>query len=1166
MAKRRKTIVVEEEIDDGRPPRRKGRFVRRMIMLSALLIVVVAVGPMLIANSPFCDMLLNWQMPVGGWRLKSGQARLSWTGSQSLANVAVIDPHGNPLATVEQIALERSLLGLAINSHNLGTVRITRPTLHVIGHPSGSNIEDFLAAIEKRHAWTTVTDEAAAESSRQVDLEVVEGAIRGTDVTTNETWQLEQINMTVAQSTQPGTLTVDGAAVVPGVGDKVAGRLKFRVTPTDDRRQQLDLLADNLALAAFAPWMRRAIGENQLTGLISLDGHVVWSPTPEGNLTIESWGRAEATDVVITAAALQGDQLRSQRVVVPWKIAVDDRVITAEELKLDSEWADLAVTGSLALADLDNLDLTQLPRRDMSVTGEIALAPVTAMLRRTLRLRDGVRIDSGDLTAIVKAEPNDGKFTWTANAQLANLVGRDGGRAIQWNEPVEVSATWIESPAGARLDRVKLTAPFAGLDFTTTNQRVSGDFQVDLAQLTSQAGQLVDLRGLAGQGVATGKLNLTASEGDAFAADADIALTEFALKRHGTALWQEPNLQVSVEAVGSADELRPMSLSTGSLEIRGARDQWTFTLLAPVDLTKQSAWSVAVDGAGPLDSWAGRLRPWFTGVPNEITGHATLAAHTTIAPGAIRLQNLQGTVEGLRMRSGAMALDEPHIEFSGDCAWDTLQRKLHSAQLVLASSVVAFRSRDLRLEFPLEAVPVVTGDVAFRTDLERLFGTLGLIAPEGMWPRGLASGDVRLATNSQQLLAEFTFNAEPWQLMKGATAGTPQTVWADPKLHSSGKAIYSLSSQRASIDNLRIDGQSMKLVGKAEWDKPLANGPIGVAGHLEYDPATVARLIASYTGPQVNVQGDRMLRFEARGRLPQTGGNEHWSRMWQGRAETGWTSASVFGLPISAAKFQAELGDGQLRFAPLDVSIGEGRLSVRPLAILAPVPAHLIIAGGPLITNVQISAEVSEQMLKYVAPVLAGATRVDGRFSLELAETRVPFDDPHRARTAGKLDVHQLTVLPGPLLVDIVRIIQQVQSLKKPENLLGAVTAPNQTKLLTMEDQQVEFQVFDGRVYHRQLEFIIDDVPIRSTGSVGFDQTLALEINIPIQDRWIDGEDALRGLAGQTLTIPIQGTFQNPRVDQRALAQITRQLIRNTAGQAIGNEINRQLEKLFQGK
>jgi translocation and assembly module TamB len=205
-------------------------------------------------------------------------------------------------------------------------------------------------------------------------------------------------------------------------------------------------------------------------------------------------------------------------------------------------------------------------------------------------------------------------------------------------------------------------------------------------------------------------------------------------------------------------------------------------------------------------------------------------------------------------------------------------------------------------------------------------------------------------------------------------------------------------------------------------------------------------------------------------------------------------------------------------------------------------------------------------MLKYVAPILAGATRVDGKFSIDLAETQIPLGDAKKLSTEGRLSVHQLTVFPGPLIADVVRLIQQIQSLKDPESLLGATTAPKQAKLMAMNDQQIDFKVIESRVYHRNLQFVIDDVPITSQGSVGFDQTLALELSIPIQDRWIDGEDALRGLAGQSLKIPIQGTFQNPRIDERAIADITKQIIRNTARDAIGGEINRQIEKLFQGK
>ena len=103
-----------------------------------------------------------------------------------------------------------------------------------------------------------------------------------------------------------------------------------------------------------------------------------------------------------------------------------------------------------------------------------------------------------------------------------------------------------------------------------------------------------------------------------------------------------------------------------------------------------------------------------------------------------------------------------------------------------------------------------------------------------------------------------------------------------------------------------------------------------------------------------------------------------------------------------------------------------------------------------------------------------------------------------------------------------------------------------------------------GRVYHRELEFEIDDVPIRSRGSVGFDQSLALVFEITLQEKWLGKH--LRSLAGQAVQIPVQGTFENPRLDSRAISDLLSHFVQEAATQVIGDEVNRQLEKLFRGR
>ncbi len=224
----------------------------------------------------------------------------------------------------------------------------------------------------------------------------------------------------------------------------------------------------------------------------------------------------------------------------------------------------------------------------------------------------------------------------------------------------------------------------------------------------------------------------------------------------------------------------------------------------------------------------------------------------------------------------------------------------------------------------------------------------------------------------------------------------------------------------------------------------------------------------------------------------------------------------------------------------------------------------LQLPAGPLVSNVAISPEVSEAMLKYAAPMLANATRTSGTFSVFLDSVEAPLGDPQRIKAAGRVTIHQLSILPGPMLADVVRIISQIQALskRKPANLLDALAGqprnePGAAKGITMTERTIDVQVVDGRVYHRNLEFLVDDVPVRSYGSVGFDQTLAIVIEVPIQAKWVGNDRALQPLVGQIIQLPISGTFTRWKIDERAVGQILAQVGQAAVGGAIGGELNK---------
>jgi hypothetical protein len=199
-------------------------------------------------------------------------------------------------------------------------------------------------------------------------------------------------------------------------------------------------------------------------------------------------------------------------------------------------------------------------------------------------------------------------------------------------------------------------------------------------------------------------------------------------------------------------------------------------------------------------------------------------------------------------------------------------------------------------------------------------------------------------------------------------------------------------------------------------------------------------------------------------------------------------------------------------------------------------------------------------MLKYVAPILAGATQSEGQFSLQLDGLRMPLADSKKTDSSGKLTVHSVRVTPGPTTQPFFSLAQQIEALVKRRDP-SANRQPAQ--LLSISDQQVNFRVVDGRVHHQNIEFQVGDVVMRSQGSVGLDETIALTIQIPVQDAWVAKEPLLAGLKGQSLSVPVSGTLKRPQLDQRAIASLSGQLIQNAAGAAVGGELNKALDKIF---
>jgi len=1180
-SRRKRRKGLETEISDDSLVRRPRKTKRRLIVLMLLMAGTVAAMPTIVANTPLRN-LLSSTLPVAGWRIESEQVSLSWTGQQTLRGVSLVDLEGKPLLAVETLTLERSLLALATNQNDLGKLTLVRPIVSIVTRAEGSNLEDFLAAWD---SGSTTKEQQAASSTNakpNITVEIIEGVVHGFDEPTKRQWLLDQAALVVELGSQTtGGFALNGNMNLSSGPQGSAGRIKVQFQQIAENQNQLDLLAENLPLTPLEPLLSRLLPGSRLAGTASSTAQVRWTQTSQGEFLVQTSGRLEVSQLDATANALMGDRLQCQKILLPWEVSLEGEVVTIGQLSVDADWAQLALNGSATLDELAAFSLANLPKREANFTGSVKLDQLAAMLPHTLQLREGVQIDSGKLEFSAASQPNDTGTTWIATAKIQNVVGTDGQRTIRWEQPIEADIEAVSAAQGSQIKQFSLNSPFVETDFQTSANEVTGNFQLDLKKFSQEMGQFVDLKSWQFRGTCEGELSLARQPDNQFEASAIVYFTELAVTNENRQIWVEPKLQVDLHSTGLANAFTPQRLATATLKLVGPRDTFDLELLEPVDLNvAEKNWQLQLQGNGPLASWAGRLRPWIESVPEQLEGEAQLKAKVQIAAQAVHVIESEGNVTGLRVRDGAMAIDEPQVQFSGDCRWDATSSSLNSRELQLVSSSLAFRSRNLSVvglsgEKSSASVPTATGDVAFRANLERLALAYGLVGqPESTWPRGMMAGTLKMSSNAERLQADFSATAEQLQIVRTSAAGEtspgrPDIVWAEPRLESTGKVIYTIATDQLQLQDLQLTGQTIRLAGKATLDKLSTEQLLQAGGNLEYKEEALDQLLASYLGPEVRLQGDRQVRFHVSGKLADSeisGEPTHWSRRWNISTDVGWSTATLYGLPLSSGQLQATLRDGQLQFVPLDIGVGQGRLTASPQVIFDPNPQQLFLPKGPLVSNVQISPQVSETMLKYVAPIVAGATRAEGNFSVTLHETRVPLEDPKAARVLGRLDVHQMRVAPGPMVAELIVLLEQIDRLTKGKQFFQTASAPSGNNSLTISNRQIDFQVSEGRVYHRNLEFEIDGVPVRSHGSVGFDQTLVLEIEIPIQDKWIERQSALQSLAGQTIKIPIRGTFAKPQLDQRAIAELSSQMLQGVATDVIGGEINRALDKLFKSR
>ncbi|MBA2116998.1 hypothetical protein [Bremerella alba] len=186
----------------------------------------------------------------------------------------------------------------------------------------------------------------------------------------------------------------------------------------------------------------------------------------------------------------------------------------------------------------------------------------------------------------------------------------------------------------------------------------------------------------------------------------------------------------------------------------------------------------------------------------------------------------------------------------------------------------------------------------------------------------------------------------------------------------------------------------------------------------------------------------------------------------------------------------------------------------------------ILIPHATLMDRQQMTEEMCDDMLKFVAPVVNGVTKIEGEISLSLKDIRVPLADRQSSVGKGQVVIHKAQLTGTPLVQKITEFIGLGPSVD------------------VFSDCTINFELADKQVYHEGLDFGVGNLRVRTRGFVGLDKSLNLIAEVPVPlnptEEFSDGElplPLLSALRGKTIEIPIVGTLEKPIIDKQRLGQ-----------------------------
>lgn len=460
-------------------------------LLAVLIVLVLLLAPVFISSGKGRQIILAKINGAVAGQADFADLSMGWLKGIQVADFSFHDNAGQVSVQVGQIATKPHYGSLLTGNLSFGQTLIDKPRVEI----NLKKEQAAKAAPARRGSVGARAAQPVVLPIQQIELVVNDGNFKVTDAKAG-TVEVSRINSKLNLQ-PPGRQTdFDLRMAVAQAGKPSEIRMAAQATPSKKTgwslkgtTGELTVEVNDLDIESLGPFLALAGVDVQAKGIVRGQAKGQIKDGQIENLSAD----VKANNLNVTGALLKGDRVQTRELAMNAAMSQGKGTINIQTLQVKSDWASASASGTLpttfkSLGDLLAADSATSLKGDFNCN----VAAVLSQIPKTLGLKEGTQVTSGQLTGNVATATAAGQKQIRASATLAGLGGAMEGKKIALSEPIKAEALVSSSKAGISFDKIDVLAPFAKINCAGSAQSIQYSAEADLMKLQSELGQFVD--------------------------------------------------------------------------------------------------------------------------------------------------------------------------------------------------------------------------------------------------------------------------------------------------------------------------------------------------------------------------------------------------------------------------------------------------------------------------------------------------------------------------------------------------------------------------------------------------------------------------------------------------------------------------------------------------